>query len=404
MSKIQVPSVGGIRKVVKVPTAQTPGTIIDGFAGQTLTVAQLKILLGTGTTPGTAAGGSSGAAASLNVGPGLAGGGVLTGAVPLRLIAPIPFLDLDSDGGGGDGELGPPGRDGVAGPTGAPGPIGVPIFMQAENGEDGLDGIPGPPGANGATGAAGPLGAALFFLADDGAEGEMGVPGPAGPVGPAGSGSSLENVTPDTHPSTPNSADDEFEVSSLDAKWVWFNQGGFTYSIDNGAINFIDPNGGAGAAFSSLLQTAPGAAPWKFRIKVSADIFDVNNSYAGLGAYDSVSGTLAMIGPMNPGGGIGNYPVLSFSPTFPNAGGTVLSGGVAVTHYGGQTDWCYYEIECDGTNLFFRQSKSGVEGSFRTIYTNTMAAIGIGLPTHIGMSMNMNYQTKFTVDWFRRIN
>lgn len=48
--KIQVPVMGGLRKVVRVPVAASSavGTSIAGFEGQSLTVAQMKTLLGVG--------------------------------------------------------------------------------------------------------------------------------------------------------------------------------------------------------------------------------------------------------------------------------------------------------------------------------------------------------------------
>lgn len=169
--KVQVPVVGGLRKTITIPDAGYVGTTIAGYAGQTLTLAQLKALLGVPATAGASSGGGSTPPASLNVGPGLSGGGVLVGAVPLNLTAPIPvFLHGGDDGGGGDGDAQPiPGERGLNGATGAQGPMGPAAYLTAEDGEDGWHAIPGNPGANGATGAAGPAGPAsgLLYAADD---------------------------------------------------------------------------------------------------------------------------------------------------------------------------------------------------------------------------------------------
>lgn len=166
--KVQVPVLGGLRKVIRIPTqadfnAQS-GTTIQGFPNQTLTVQQLKTLLGVTTTTGQTSGGAA-PAGSLVPGQGLSGGGVLVGAVPITLAAPIPAFIFD-DGGSG-GEDGPPGKqgvDGAPGPTGPPGAPGGPpgpgVFMAAMDGEDGDRGPPGQAGAAGVAGPTGPMGPA----------------------------------------------------------------------------------------------------------------------------------------------------------------------------------------------------------------------------------------------------
>lgn len=105
--KVQLPVVGGNRKVVIVPSqqAQQTGTTISEFANQEITLAQLKAALGITTTKANSGGT---APASLVVGPGLSGGGVLTGAVPLNLLpTPVvwnePLLPDDWIGSGGGG-------------------------------------------------------------------------------------------------------------------------------------------------------------------------------------------------------------------------------------------------------------------------------------------------------------
>lgn len=94
--KVQLPVVGGIRKVVTVDQAATTGTTIAGFAHQTLTIAQLRALLGLKpAVPNTQSSGVS-ANAALIVGPGLSGGGALVGTVPLNLTAPVPLIAEDT--------------------------------------------------------------------------------------------------------------------------------------------------------------------------------------------------------------------------------------------------------------------------------------------------------------------
>ncbi len=112
--KVQVPAVGGLRKVIQ-PSAASTATTIAGLEGQTLSVAQLKALLGNVPAAGPSAPAAAPAAASLVPGPGLTGGGPLVGAVPIRLVQLTPpaiwndallpddWIALGGGGGGGGG-------------------------------------------------------------------------------------------------------------------------------------------------------------------------------------------------------------------------------------------------------------------------------------------------------------
>jgi len=177
--KIQLPAIGGIRKVVKVGGAEgnATATTIAEFANQIITIAQLKAALGIITVPNTQSGGTGGAPANLILGPGLSGGGPLVGNVPVNLTAPIPWGGMDDGGGGGgDGDPGPPGQPGPQGPQGPTGSSGGPegppgpaIYMSADDGLDGMDAIPGSPGPGGAAGnngAQGPPGPAIYLTAE----------------------------------------------------------------------------------------------------------------------------------------------------------------------------------------------------------------------------------------------
>ena len=230
MSKFQVPTIGGIRKVIHGPSTGVGTTIAEVGSG-TITLEQLAAaILNILTNANSIVTGQQNAGV-LVPGPGLSGGGVLVGNVPIRLTAPIPWFDAGD--GGADGDPGPPGVAGVAGATGATGgtgPIGPAVYLDGDPGPEGDPGPPGPPGPTGATGnvgttggagpqgppgfgedgadgdtvpgppgpqgaagapggqgAAGAVGPAVFFLADDGDPGDQGPPGPAGQPGATGS-------------------------------------------------------------------------------------------------------------------------------------------------------------------------------------------------------------------------
>lgn len=169
MTKFQVPTVGGIRKVIK---SQQVGTTIAEFGQGTITLAQLKAALGVAaqsSTPGSQTGNiapGAGGVTSIIVGPGLTGGGPLVGAVQVGLGAPIPVF-MFSDGG--DGEDGAPGPAGVNGTIGFNGKDGAAIYLSAEDGEDAAPPVPGGLGPQGVTGASGAQQFGAYWTANTGA-------------------------------------------------------------------------------------------------------------------------------------------------------------------------------------------------------------------------------------------
>jgi len=138
--KIQLPSIGGLRKVIKVPGGNVAvGTTISELGSGTVSLAQLAAIITQVQAQQTNTGGGNigdGTEAVLVPGPGLSGGGAMLGNVPIRLTAPVPWFD--DAGGGGDGDPGPPGP----------------------SGSQGIAGVAGPPGV---AGAAGPPGTTLVF-------------------------------------------------------------------------------------------------------------------------------------------------------------------------------------------------------------------------------------------------
>ncbi len=142
--KNQVPTVGGIRKVIRLQdNSATLTTIAEAIAQLAALVTQLQQPVNTG-------GGNIGTGneASIALGPGLSGGGTLVGNVPINLTIPAALFVED----GAEGDPGPPGAQGPRGLQGIP---GQPWFA-----EDGADGDPGPPGPQGIQGIQGPAGAA----------------------------------------------------------------------------------------------------------------------------------------------------------------------------------------------------------------------------------------------------
>lgn len=453
--KVQVPVLGGLRKVI-VPGGDTvPGTTIAEYGSGTITLAQLKAALGITTPPPNTISGTT-APASLIPGPGLAGGGVLVGPVQLNLVAPIPWmLGDDGGGGGGDGDPGPPGQDGKtgaqgpvgpavfflpddtelpldaipgnAGPvgsTGAAGPVGPAAYLSADDGEDGWHAIPGRDGAS-ITGAQGPIGPALFFLAEDGQDGDPGPPG----VGSSSGGSATGvNITPDTHPASATAYDDEFEVGTgLDTTGSRFSGANAWSSVANGhtfavaAGNLIITPAQVSGKIGFAYQTAP-AGTWKFTAKV--DFTTTLNEASGVafvvgaGAAGKLTSFIILTESGSTAGAMGsaaqrwtNSTTLS-TTVFSSFASTFAALQMAASQISPQklvyspVRPVYAQMEYDGTNLNFYMSASGVPGTFVKIYTETAAVWLGGAPTIIGIGCNStSAETPLAtslVDWFRR--
>jgi hypothetical protein len=174
MAKYQVPTIGGIRKVIRPGAgAVTPGTTIAELGAGTISLATLAAIL-TQIQAQQAPSNTVGA----------------QGTPGARGLPGMYWMPED----GAPGEDGPPGPAGAKGATGATGGAGGqggigPPGMDGEPGADGDMGPPGPAGATGGAGATGTPGQIMF--AEDGADGDMGPPGPAGAAGSAGAPGSV---------------------------------------------------------------------------------------------------------------------------------------------------------------------------------------------------------------------
>jgi hypothetical protein len=463
--RIRLPALGGLSKAVIVNSqSNAAGTTIDGFAGQLVTIAQLKFALGlTTATPNTISGGTGGGSgASIVVGPGLGGGGPLVGAVPINLTAPIPWMMGDDGGGGGDGDPGPPGQMGPQGPTGAAGPMGPAVFMSAEDGEDGQDAVPGTPGANGAngaTGVAGPAGPAIFMSANDGEDGQDAVPGPPGiqgptgatgpqgpqgpliwiqgdsgddgdmgppgMTGPAGSGGGSSGILIDVPPTSPTAWDDEFTFGTvLDTTGARRSgANAWTYISDASPSTplpqILSPYGLYIPAQSSpdttfgARQALPGSGAWCFTMKA-------------LGAYNNVGYYGPGLAIINAGATTNNlYNIFvyqntayqQFSSFNPSTGAfTFLSNNTTASLPSYQ--WYYFAVSYPGTGTTYTlyYSTIGIQVGNPSLYpypsqytTNGLAPPGftqhstfsLAAATHVMLNVVDSQDAEY-VHWFRR--
>lgn len=223
----------------------------------------------------------------------------------------------------------------------------------------------------------------------------------------SGSGIGSSNITPDTHPAIPTAWDDEFESTSLDSKWIWANKGLSDAKNTQGALSFKieGQTSTSPQEVRAIFQGVTGSS-WKFRAKVSDVYFQPGwQSASGLIVRNSSTGKINSFGLLYSAG---------FSVYSSKADGV---SGYTATATAGPTDVftsslyasprspLYLEIELSGGSIYFRYSRSGIEGSFVTFssafLTDHLVAVDqIGL--YVLTTGNV-YSISF-FDWFRRIS
>lgn len=230
-----------------------------------------------------------------------------------------------------------------------------------------------------------------------------------------GGGSSAANVTPDTHPASPDAADDEFEAfTSIDTlgtrfsaatAWSWLNQGTLTSIVSQGALTIANTN--QTTSIRGVTQ-APSGATYRYRCKCS--FFTPTNNVGAVGIALGKSGKLIVFQIGYNSGGFffiqkyTNATTLS-SSTFGTAGdipATRLSGASS----GLVTSFAYMEVEYNGTNVIFRGSGNGHDATFTTFLSETAATFLGGAPDTIGLVISgQAVATAFTGvwDWFRKV-
>lgn len=407
---------GGLQKSIQLPPSGPIGTQIQGFEGQTLSIDQLRVLLGL-VTPNTITppGSNNPGTATLALGPGLAGGGPLIGTVGVRLLS----VGANADIGGADGEegdRGPPGQAGVPGaagpqgptgpPGGPPGPLGPALVLMTDDPDLDVPMIPGMRGLQGPAGSAGPVGppGVSIYLPEDNIDpDDIWVPGGAAVIASGGGGGATGvNITPDTHPASATAWDDEFEAGTT------INTGLWTLHSPSGAtLTTTVAEGSLAVSVTSApcyaMQAVPGSTPYTFVAKIACPLLASAFS-PGMIIWNSSTGKalqfyLQAIATAN------TYidEVTVNQSTFANVFSTEPLASSLSTYYPGLAGWVYLMVNNDGTNLNFYVSNTGVPKSFEKVLTQTLAT-WIGSATHIGFEFFVNASTNPTAvcDWFRR--
>lgn len=215
---------------------------------------------------------------------------------------------------------------------------------------------------------------------------------------PGGAGGSA-NITPDTHPSSPNAMDDEFEAGSLDVKWTQQNSP-TSVVLASGSVLIMDASN-LTDNIGAIEQPITGTFKIQAKVQITAGPID---NRGGIYVRNTGSGKLLVNGIFYSGGTtwyvnrLTNFTTISTNVFLGTSGG----GGEAPS-FG--RDWWYQEIEYDGTDVIFRASLSGVIGTFVEMYREAAATFLGGAPDACGIYADRGSATltPLIADWFRRI-
>lgn len=221
-----------------------------------------------------------------------------------------------------------------------------------------------------------------------------------------GGGGGSANVTPDTHPGTPNTHDDEFEVgSTIDTAgtrfsgaqaWTAFGLSTGSNDVVNGSLLF-KPALTASRNLGGYSQPVSGS--WGYTCKLNFARYQTNTLLGMFVARSTAAGAILVFG-FN--AAVLVVQRLSNNTTF-SANQLLTANQISATTL--HTDCVYQRITYDGTTLRFFISWSGVEGTFIEVYSETSAAFLGGAPALIGLGGDNEHatiQTFLICDWFRK--
>lgn len=190
---------------------------------------------------------------------------------------------------------------------------------------------------------------------------------------------------------------DEFPGNSLDAKWLWINQGSATATVANGQLALADASQGSDK-LRFLYQAYSGS------IIVTAALSGFSKAFSnyqawGLAFRDSSSSKL-IVPAFAINGGVPTIRIMRFTnaTTF---GGVDLLSGCGLQDLGG-----YLQVEDDSTNLIFRVGRFGSQGdggliTFQELFRETRATY-LSAADQIGFCINpLNSDTTLLCRWIR---
>lgn len=206
---------------------------------------------------------------------------------------------------------------------------------------------------------------------------------------------------PDRSPSSPNAMDDEFEGTTLDAKWTIYSDEPTNRSVtvDGGQLNLeYTSNAANSRRFVSVLQNVP-SGTWKFRTKMNIE-GTLWTYIGGTVIVRKASSDKSHLFGLMKHGSWGD----GLSAFYSRLTASTMNSEVDLLNYFTQT--LYMEVEYDGTNLIYRVSTTGVK--YQTVFTEAVATHLGGAPEQIGLNLHPYNAAGYanpmvSFEWFRRV-
>lgn len=220
----------------------------------------------------------------------------------------------------------------------------------------------------------------------------------------AAASSSGANVTPDTHPVSPNALDDEFEAGSLDAKWTQQNSP-TSVVLANGSVLIIDASNTADN-IGVIEQSTTGSFTIYAKTLIAAGLID---NRGGMYIRESTNSKGYTFGQFYDG--TWNRWYINRMNGFTSAASGAFTSTSAVNVAGPNSFagkyWQYQSIDFNaGTGLLtFSASVSGVVGTYVPLYSENISVfLGSIAPNRVGLygDRGTATSTPFVCDWFRK--
>lgn len=205
------------------------------------------------------------------------------------------------------------------------------------------------------------------------------------PPSGGGSGSTawVDPYNPDAPPTTANAMDDEFNGTTLDSKWTWFNQGTTTYSLGSSRLNLVSGSSNYGSFIAQPISDSAWTFAAKSTVNIHGAIFGI-----GLFLYNSANGHFSQLVHYQNWNGFAvfdwdNYT--SYHRTVGNVGST------DATLYG--------KMSLASGIVSYSVSSDGVQ--YAVMCTEDLSVLG-GF-THVGVGLDNQSYGSGNIDWFRRL-
>jgi hypothetical protein len=201
------------------------------------------------------------------------------------------------------------------------------------------------------------------------------------------------NLTPDSHPSSPDASDDEFEEISLSGWSLQNVTGSATATVDGmGDVHLLSDATSGANNFAIIKALASPSAAWT---REFGSVFMANggsspgNSSGGLCVRNSANGKYVKFGFYETGAPAFTNLIQRLTNLTTESSNPIASGGYPSAAYGNESLPLYMRLSYDGsTTLTFGLSRTGRPGTWTTIGTEAVATFLGAAPTDVGLIIN----------------